>query len=540
MPPDRFERWVAEPLEEVTFLSTDAAAAGAVIHRGSGRFGRWHGAAIHPGLVEKYGIRTALAVLVPNERLYARLFLLDGPGLTGDSLLVAEVVAGRIGAAFEQAGLVRELREATAVDERVRIARDLHDGVVQTLAATALQLEALRPLLRRDPERAFSRVADLQDTLAGQQRELRAFIRALEPDAPGTPLDAQAGLSERLGEFAARLEREWGVAVRWRLRPGGRAGGGADRLRPAADRQRGHRQRGQARGGQGRDAGCRARRGGAPRHRRGRRPGLRLHRPPRPRSPRQEEPRAEKPPLACDRAGRQPHRGVRRPGCEARDRPAQGKGGAGVTIRLVLADNHPLLLDGIVRLFEHEPDIEVVARCDGGEAALRAVREHAPDVLLLDLNMPPVGGMEVLRRLARDGSIVRVVVLTAEVAEDELLEAIRLGVRGIVLKETAPELLVRCVRVVHGGGQWLDAEQAGRALDRFLAREADRQRSVKVLTPRETELVRLVSEGLRNKEIAFRLGLTEGTVKVNLHRIYEKLGVSTRVELANYVRREGI
>jgi signal transduction histidine kinase len=114
---------------------------------------------------------------------------------------------------------VRELREATAVDERVRIARDLHDGVVQTLAATALQLEALRPLLRRDPERAFSRVADLQDTLAGQQRELRAFIRALEPDAPGTPLDAQAGLSERLGEFAARLAREWGVAVRWRLRP---------------------------------------------------------------------------------------------------------------------------------------------------------------------------------------------------------------------------------------------------------------------------------------------------------------------------------
>jgi DNA-binding NarL/FixJ family response regulator len=211
-----------------------------------------------------------------------------------------------------------------------------------------------------------------------------------------------------------------------------------------------------------------------------------------------------------------------------------------VTIRLVLADNHPLLLDGIVRLFEHEPDVEVVARCDGGEAALRAVREHRPDVLLLDPHMPPLGGMEVLRRLAREASTVRVVLLTADVAEDDLLEAIRLGVRGIVLKETAPELLVRCVRVVHGGGQWLDAEQAGRALDRFLAREADRQRSAKVLTPRETELVRLVSQGLRNKEIAFRLSLTEGTVKVNLHRIYEKLGVSTRVELANYVRREGI
>ena len=152
-----------------------------------------------------------------------------------------------------------------------------------------------------------------------------------------------------------------------------------------------------------------------------------------------------------------------------------------MTVRLVLADNHPLLLDGIVRLFEPEPDIRVVARCDSGEAALRAVKEHRPDVLLPDLHMPPLGGMEVLRRLAREGSAVRVVVLTAGVAEDDLLEAIRLGVRGVVLKESAPELLVRCVRVVHGGGQWLDAEQAGRALDRFLAREADRQRTAKVL-----------------------------------------------------------
>jgi two-component system, NarL family, nitrate/nitrite response regulator NarL len=210
-----------------------------------------------------------------------------------------------------------------------------------------------------------------------------------------------------------------------------------------------------------------------------------------------------------------------------------------MTIRLVLADDHPLLLDALARLVGQEPDMEVVARCGDGEAALRAAREHRPDVLVLDLRMPRLGGMEVLRRVAGEAPGVRVVVLAGELDEGGLLEAVRLGARGVVLKDTGPDVLVRCVRTVHEGGQWLDSHVAGRALERLLARETARQRVAAVLTPREVELVELVSQGLRNKEVAARLGISEGTVKIHLHRIYDKLGVGSRVGLANHVRDKG-
>jgi two-component system, NarL family, nitrate/nitrite response regulator NarL len=210
-----------------------------------------------------------------------------------------------------------------------------------------------------------------------------------------------------------------------------------------------------------------------------------------------------------------------------------------MTIRLVLADDHPLLLDALARLVGQEPDMEVVARCGDGEAALRAAREHRPDVLVLDLRMPRLGGMEVLRRVAGEAPGVRVVVLAGELDEGGLLEAVRLGARGVVLKDAGPDVLVRCVRTVHEGGQWLDSHVAGRALERLLARETARQRVAAGLTPREVELVELVSQGLRNKEVAARLGISEGTVKIHLHRIYDKLGVGSRVGLANYVRDKG-
>jgi DNA-binding NarL/FixJ family response regulator len=210
-----------------------------------------------------------------------------------------------------------------------------------------------------------------------------------------------------------------------------------------------------------------------------------------------------------------------------------------VAIRLALADDHPLILDGLARLLGREPDLEVVARCPDGEAALRAVSEHRPDVLLLDLRMPRLGGLEVLRRLARDGPGTRVVVLAGEVGEAELLEAVRLGARGVALKGGDPGQLVACVRAVHAGERRLEGGLAGLALEHLLAREAARQGPADPLTPRERELVGLVGRGLRNKEIAARLGLAEATVKMHLVRVYGKLGVTNRVELANRVRREG-
>ena len=150
-----------------------------------------------------------------------------------------------------------------------------------------------------------------------------------------------------------------------------------------------------------------------------------------------------------------------------------------MTIRLVLAAGPRLRADLLVRPLEREPDLGIVARCGDGEAVPWAVRVFRPDVLLLGLHLPPDGAVEVLRRLARDGSTPRVVVLAADLAGDELPEAVRLGARGVVTEEAVPERLARCVRVVHDGGRWLHPELEGRALDRFLAREADRQRTAK-------------------------------------------------------------
>lgn len=209
-----------------------------------------------------------------------------------------------------------------------------------------------------------------------------------------------------------------------------------------------------------------------------------------------------------------------------------------MTIHLIVADDHPVVLEGIARLIEREPDLKLLARCEDGEAALGAVRVHSLDILVLDLNMPKLGGMEVLRRAAQEGLNLRVVLLTADIGEEELLEAVRLGVRGVMLKEMAPDLLARCIRTVHAGGQWLERHLTGWTLERLLSPEGTRQHSTWVLTLREIELARLVSRGLRNKEVALELGITEGTVKTHLHRIYDKLGIAGRVELANYARRE--
>lgn len=208
------------------------------------------------------------------------------------------------------------------------------------------------------------------------------------------------------------------------------------------------------------------------------------------------------------------------------------------SIRIAIADDHPIVLDGLEQLFRLEDEFIIVARCADGQQALEAVAEFRPDVLILDLRMPQRSGLGVLRQMKQMAAETRVVVLTAALEEDEVLEAIRLGVRGVVLKEMAPRLLVQCVRKVAAGGQWLEKESVSRALDRMLRRSAPSVAGS--LTPRELEVVRLVSEGLRNKEIAERLLISEGTVKIHLHSIYEKLQVSGRVELSVYARDRGL
>lgn len=208
-------------------------------------------------------------------------------------------------------------------------------------------------------------------------------------------------------------------------------------------------------------------------------------------------------------------------------------------IRLVLADDHPLMLDGLESLFGSDPEFEVLARCADSHQALQAVVEKRPDVLILDLRMPGPSGAELLRELRALAVPTRVVVLTGSADDDEIFEAVRLGARGVVLKEMAPRLLVQAVRKVHAGERWLDRQTLSRALDELLLRDARGAEAPSLLSARELEIVRLLGQGLRNRQIGERLFIAEGTVKTHLHKIYDKVGVDSRLALLRLAERRG-
>jgi DNA-binding NarL/FixJ family response regulator len=209
-------------------------------------------------------------------------------------------------------------------------------------------------------------------------------------------------------------------------------------------------------------------------------------------------------------------------------------------IRLVLVDDHPIVLQGLEQLFDRHDDFEVVSCCADGATALDAVRTHQPDVLVMDLRMPGLSGLDVLRRLAGADHGCRTVLLTAIVRDSEVVEAVKLGVRGIVLKESSPDVLIDCVRRVHRGEQWIERDTVTRAFQQTLSRQSAEREAGETLTPREIEIVRMVAQGMRNKVIAERLSISEGTVKVHLHNVYEKLGVDGRLELVLCAQQKGL
>jgi len=211
-----------------------------------------------------------------------------------------------------------------------------------------------------------------------------------------------------------------------------------------------------------------------------------------------------------------------------------------VPIRIVVADDHPIVLQGLQHLFDRQADFEVVATCADADATIDAVRARRPDVLVLDLRMPGHGGLGVLRALEHEGARCRTVLLTAAVTDAEVLEAVQLGASGLVLKESPPDTLLECIRRVHEGGEWIDGDTASRAVRSVIAREEATREAAGTLTPREFEIVRMVAQGLRNKTIAERLSISEGTVKVHLHNIYEKLGVGGRLELVLCAQQKGL
>ncbi len=211
-----------------------------------------------------------------------------------------------------------------------------------------------------------------------------------------------------------------------------------------------------------------------------------------------------------------------------------------MTIRIVIADDHPVVRRGLSQFFADEEEMEIVAECADGNSALEETLRLEPDVLIVDLRMPVVSGLDVLRRLKEKARPVPAVLLAGNISDEEVMEAMRLGVKGVVLKEMAPALLVQCVRKVAAGGMWLEKEAVGRAMKKMLQSEQAREKAREVLTPREIDIVRMVARGLANREVGEKLFISEGTVKTHLHTIYEKLGLRGRVQLANYAQENGL
>ena len=209
-------------------------------------------------------------------------------------------------------------------------------------------------------------------------------------------------------------------------------------------------------------------------------------------------------------------------------------------IRLLIADDHPVLLEGLDSLFRTASDVEVVARCTSGDEVLHEVVQTRPDVVLLDKQMPGTDGLHVLRQLQSMTNAPRAVLLTASLTDEEMLEAMRLGASGVVLKSMPPRLLIDCVRKVARGEQWIEKESLGRAVAKLLKREAAQEAVRGLLTPRELQIVRMVASGLRNHEIAGQLFISEGTARSHLYNIFQKLNVRNRTELGAFAREHGL
>jgi two-component system nitrate/nitrite response regulator NarL len=204
-------------------------------------------------------------------------------------------------------------------------------------------------------------------------------------------------------------------------------------------------------------------------------------------------------------------------------------------VRIVIADDHTIFRDGLRRLLEAEPGMEVVGEAADGAEAVSQTRALTPDVLLLDLAMPRVPGMDAMRELSGNGTgqHTKIIVLTAAVERIQIVQALQLGARGVVMKEAATQLLMKAIRTVMLGEYWIGREAVGDIVE-FMRTNASGEKPSRNygLTKREMDILTTIVAGLSNKEIARKFSLSEDTVKHHLTNIFDKVGVASRLELA--------
>jgi two-component system, NarL family, nitrate/nitrite response regulator NarL len=204
-------------------------------------------------------------------------------------------------------------------------------------------------------------------------------------------------------------------------------------------------------------------------------------------------------------------------------------------IRILVADDHAIFRDGLRKLLEASDDAQIVGEASNGVECTKMLPKLKPDILLLDLRMPEKDGLAVLEEVNFEALPTRVIVLTAAEDDRDVVRAMRLGARGVVLKQSASDLLLKSIHKVYDGEIWLDNRMTAEVIDAFKkSAESGMRREKPLLSDREKEIVQLVAQGFRNREIGEKLFISEQTVKNHLHNIFDKLGVSDRLELALY------
>ena len=204
------------------------------------------------------------------------------------------------------------------------------------------------------------------------------------------------------------------------------------------------------------------------------------------------------------------------------------------SVSIVVADDHPIVLGGLVTLMKQDKSLHLVATCANGQEALDAIRTFKPRLALLDFNMPRLNGMQVLEALIAEKLTTRVCFLAASLSDKEIIAVANRGAFGIILKESAPDTLITALHAIAGGQKWLSDTLVNGASARLGALQAEITRVSDALSPREIEIMLKVAEGLSNKEVGRQLKISEGTVKMHLHSIYQKIDISNRTSLANF------